>query len=64
MKRATGEITVTSVGIDSPVTVRNIRMVWPLLVRRSSSLRAWVIQITAVSATRMPTKALKAIRKI
>ena len=39
MNRATGEITVTSVGSDSPVTVRNIRMVWPLLVRRSSSLQ-------------------------
>ena len=57
-------ITVISVGSDKPVTMKNIRTVCPLLVSRSSSRRAWVIQITAVSPISVAAKAPKAILRI
>ena len=43
-------------GSASPVIIRKIRMVWPLLVMRSICRSAWVTQTTPVSTTRPERK--------
>jgi hypothetical protein len=64
MNRATGEMIANSVGSDKAVTLRNTSIVWPLLVMRSSSRRAWVIQITAVRPSRQARNAPSAMRRM
>jgi hypothetical protein len=64
MKRATGEMTLISAGRDRPVTVRKMSTVCPLPVRRSSSRKACVTQMTPVRATRHETKAVKAFLRM
>ncbi len=54
-------MTAISEGSASAVIMRKIRIVWPLLVRRSIWRSAWVIQITPVSTTRPVRKAVVAV---
>ena len=51
----------TSEGSASPVIMRNISIVWPLLVIRSICRSAWVTQTTPVSTTRPRQKAVVAV---
>ena len=64
MNSATGAITTTSVGSDSPVMNRNTSTVWPLAVIRSSSRSACVTQIVPVRPTRQARNAPSAMRKM
>jgi hypothetical protein len=64
MNRATGAMTVIRAGSERPVTVRKTITVWPLLVRRSSSRRTCVIQITPVSPKRQARNAPEVIRRM
>ena len=62
MNRAMGAITITRAGRPSAVTPRNTSSVCPLVVSRSNSFSACVIQITAVrtpSATRKDDRTMR-----
>ena len=58
---ATGAMTAISDGNARPVIIRKMRIVCPLLVRRSIWRRACVIQMTPVSTTRPVMKAVAAV---
>ncbi len=58
---ATGARMATSEGNASPVIIRKMSMVWPLLVIRSIWRSAWVTQMTPVSTTSPVRKAEAAV---
>ena len=55
---------MTSAGMLSAVTPKNVSRDWPLVVSRSNSRSACVIQITAVSTPRLTRNAERVMRKI
>ena len=52
MNNAIGAMIMTSDGTPSPVTARKVMRDWPLVVSRSNSRSACVIQIMKVSTPR------------
>ena len=64
MNNAIGAITITSAGMLSAVTPRKVSSDWPLVVSRSNSRSACVIQMTEVKPPRLTRNAEREIRKM